>query len=431
MTNPKLHVWRDLYTHFEHVGILQREDDEWEFGYDADYAGKPISLRMPIRTGRYSAQDTSLFFSALAPEGRARTSFLRQLRAESDEYEPLLQRLNDETQGALVFSTDCEKPGRNAAYAPLETGFFETFAAEPQAVAFETMGRTRLSLAGAMAKVGLYRSPDGTWFLPMGSAPSNCIVKAGDRRFAHEVINEALCLETARRCDFDVPRIELIPTANGPLLAEERFDRPTPLSPRFIDGLPVPVRLHQEDFCQICGLPSSWKYEPTDGGYFALCTSAITRFCANAFGERQLFASYVLFDYLMGNCDNHLKNYSLLYDEGWKKVQLSPRYDIVCTTVYPNLYTEMGVSLQSSRSVFGLDRRAVQEAFTSAKLPSKMTFDEYDEMAAAIPPALADAADHLVEQGFHEARHVADVLADGVEKRATFAFDPEDALALT
>ena len=426
----QLFVWRDCYDYYEQVGRLLLDDAGWLFSYRPDYSGPPISTRLPIQVESFSASETASFFSALSPEGQVKAEFLRALRAESNEYEPLLQRLNDESQGALVFSAANEVPGSNAAYLPLDPGFFERFAASPQSVAFETMGRTRLSLAGAMAKVGLYRSSSGKWFLPIGAAPSNYIVKAGSSLFPHEVLNEALCLETARKCDYDVPSVEVLETAAGPLLAIERYDRIIPDSPRLIDGLPVPRRLHQEDFCQLCGLPSSWKYEPTNGSYLGLGASNITRTCANAFGETQLFVSYVLFDYLIGNCDNHLKNFSILYSEDWRVLQVAPRYDIVSTTLYSNLFTEMGVSLQPSRSIFSLKQRTLEATLAAAKLPTKLGMDEFNELASTIPGALDNARDYLVERGFPDARRVADVIRDGILKRAAFSFDVDSALTL-
>ena len=430
MKAEELHVWRDCYGRYDKVGSLRLSDRGWVFAYNPEYTGPPISTRLPLRRGDFTESETSVFFSALSPEGQAKADFLHELRADNAEYEPLLRRLNNESQGALVFSSTDSAPGEQAAYTKLDADFFEKFAASPLAVAVETMGRTRLSLSGAMAKVGLYRSPGGNWYLPTGSAPSNYIVKAGSASFPFEIVNEALCLETARRCEYDVPPIEVLATDSGPLLAIGRYDRVIPKDPFYIDGLPVPKRLHQEDFCQLCGIPSSWKYEPTDGAYLELSVSNIIRTCTNAFGETQLFLSYVLFDYLMGNCDNHLKNYSILYSDDWHALQMAPRHDIVSTTLYPNLYTEMGISLQPSRSVFGLTQDAIERTLSAAKLSTKLGKDEFYELADSIPKALNDARDYLVKAGFPEVCRVADAIRDGVQKRAEFSFSSDSAKTL-
>ena len=430
MEKASLQVWRDLYTHYEHVGSLAPTESGWRFEYDADYSGQPISVRLPVRPGSFSEEDTRIFFSALSPEGSARAGLLRELRASPDEYEPLIRRLNDESQGALVFTVDDVAPGSSARYEKLDDGFFDRFTSSPAEVAVETMGLARLSLSGAMAKTGLYRSPQGEWYLPVGAAPSTHIVKAGGNSFPLEVLNEALCLETARRCGYDVPHVEVLEGNGGLLLAVERYDRAIGADARKVDDLPVPMRLHQEDFCQVCGLLGSMKYEPTEGEYLARAATQVGRCCANGFGETMLFVSYVLFDYLIGNCDNHLKNYSILYSNDWNTLEMAPRYDVVCTTVYPRLAKEMGVSLQRSRSILGLTPAALESAIMAAKLPVPLVMSEFDELSGTMPGALESARDSLVAQGFEDARRVADTIRDGMMKRISFAFEEGDALSL-
>ena len=41
-----------------------------------------------------------------------------------------------------------------------------------------------------------------------------------------------------------------------------------------------------------------------------------------------------MFNYLIGNTDNHIKNLSLLYSEDLKSIRLAPAYDIVSTVIY-------------------------------------------------------------------------------------------------
>jgi serine/threonine-protein kinase HipA len=48
----------------------------------------------------------------------------------------------------------------------------------------------------------------------------------------------------------------------------------------------------------------------------------------------------VIFNYLIGNCDAHGKNFSLLYLD---QLQLSPLYDLVCTLYYDDLDKEMAI----------------------------------------------------------------------------------------
>ena len=103
--NEYVYVWRDAYGRFEHVGHIEAVEDHVTFCYDRTYAGPAISVRLPVREGAYSERETEVFFSALVPEGKTRIDFLDALRAGRGEYSPLLERLNDESSGGLVFST--------------------------------------------------------------------------------------------------------------------------------------------------------------------------------------------------------------------------------------------------------------------------------------------------------------------------------------
>ena len=123
---------------------------------------------------------------------------------------------------------------------------------------------------------------------------------------------------------------------------------------------------------------------------------------------RMLFLKSVFFDYLMGNCDNHLKNYSLLWDVDWKSRQLAPRYDIVCTTLYPSIYLEMGISLCPSRRITDVTVRDIDAASRAAGVPVPMGRGLYQEVYEGVPAALDAAEEALCEKGFNAASHIAE-----------------------
>lgn len=427
-----LNIWRDLYGGHDLAGSLWRDENRSiTFQYNPDYDGEPISVALPLQENPFSEQETRAFFAALNPEGPARQNLVKIVRMDDSEYAPLLERLNDETVGALVFATPGKEPGEDESYLPIGQDFFEMLSESPTSAAVKTLAETRLSLSGAMAKVGLfYDEENREWHLPLGSAPSNFIVKAGGTLFPHETINEAICLDVARRCDFPAADAHLIETASAPLLAVKRYDRIDPDDPRHIDGHAAPLRLHQEDFCQACSLDSMWKYEPTDGHYLNRIVSTASRCCDNSFGEAQLLLDYVVFDYLIGNCDNHLKNYALLYGANWRSKEMAPLYDVLCTTIYPNLLTEMGVSLSPSRSIFGLSRKGLESAIEGAGLPVKIGMGNFDELAGQIVGAIEESRDRLIAEGFPAAQQVADLIIDGTRKRAAFDFSKGNAKTL-
>lgn len=423
--NERIHVWRDVYGAYELVGLIEAVEDHARFHYDRGYRGPAISVRLPVRDDPFSERDTEVFFSALVPEGQTRIDFLDALRAGRSEYSPLLERLNDESSGGLVFSTGDGEPGAGRAYSLFGPKEFEKLARTPGPVAVDIMGKTRLSLAGAMAKVGLYRDPKtDEWFLPEGTAPSTHIVKAGDDRlFPQEILNEALCLELARLCDLPVEEFELVGTDAGPLLAVRRFDRPIPDDPVAAGGHPLPMRLHQEDLCQAGG--TKLKYEPAGVSYLSFAVSVASHSCGNRFGNAMMVFYYTAFSYLVGNCDNHLKNISLLYRADWADREVAPLYDVLDTTVYGRLKDTMGISLSPNHSVFGVTREDVRAMVVGAGLPVDVALREFSSLADEVIQKFDEAANNVIGMGFPEMERLADVMRRGMRLRADFAFDED------
>lgn len=414
-----VYVWREFHGEVQPVGTLSLHQGRIVFSYDPAYKGSPISNSLPKDAGPVSAAATETFFSALLPEGSARKELERMFRAEKNDFVTYLEHLNDESIGALLFSVGDDTPYENPHYEPVEESFFDKLASRSLETAVLTAEQTRLSLAGAMAKVGLYRDEEEAgWFYPLGAAPSTHIVKAADgERFPLETVNEALCLGAAKRCGFPVADCELIPVESGePLISVRRFDRVFKEESRTIDGMRAPIRLHQEDMSQATAIPL--KYEPTDGGYLSLITRRVRRACANSFGEASLVMEYTMFDYLVGNCDNHLKNYSLLFSEDWKTCESAPLYDVVSTVVYPAVYKEMGVSFGGSRRIDEVTRELFARSLSVCGIPEDLGFGNFLELAKAVPNAIEEEAAALEKKGFPQALTLVKPLLDGVAERS-------------
>lgn len=412
-------VWRERLGLLERVGKILLVDGKIRFSYDESYAGEAISAQLPLSPDPFSERATACFFSALTPEGNNLSGLAKAFHSEKSEFTTFLEHLNNESIGALLFTVDENEPCSSARYKEVEDNFFEEFAAKPFETAISTMGKTRLSLSGAMAKVGLYHDDaSDNWFYPFNGAASTHIVKAAHgKRFPLETINEALCLGAAKRCDFPTAECKLVPTRESePLLAVRRFDRIFADKPRVASGLPIPRRLHQEDFCQATG--NTLKYEPTDGDYLGLITRTAQSACTNSFGESNLIMEYTLFDYLIGNCDNHLKNYALLYSPEWDIREIAPLYDTVSTVLYPNLYLEMGVSFGESRRIDQVTRQLMEHALEKCGFPQKIVLRNLQELADQLPQAIGDEAESLIDQGFPSAQEVAHEVLEGVKKRS-------------
>jgi len=93
-------------------------------------------------------------------------------------------------------------------------------------------------------------------------------------------------------------------------------------------------KLHQEDFCQLSGRSSdtggpNYKY---DSSYEEI-GELLYRFCPAAPVEALKLFRLIAFDYVVGNGDAHLKNFSLL-ESPYGDMLLSPAYDLLNTSIH-------------------------------------------------------------------------------------------------
>ncbi|MGO4563835.1 type II toxin-antitoxin system HipA family toxin [Rhizobium sp. 2YAF20] len=102
------------------------------------------------------------------------------------------------------------------------------------------------------------------------------------------------------------------------VLAVKRFDRAA-------DG----ARVHMEDFCQVMQAPKERKYTAANE---ETVMNLAKRFGRGTKDYLEIVRRTTV-NILLGNGDAHLKNHSLIYEDGINGA-LSPAYDIVATIVY-------------------------------------------------------------------------------------------------
>ena len=86
-------------------------------------------------------------------------------------------------------------------------------------------------------------------------------------------------------------------------------------------------RIAMEDFCQLSGKPSEQKYS----GSYEYAWKKAGGFSSSPALDAIRYGEIVLFSYLTGNTDLHLKNFSLIKKEEGNR--LSPAYDFIPTEV--------------------------------------------------------------------------------------------------
>lgn len=391
-------VWRELDFRFERVGAIDVFDDPMEpprFRYDGDYLAKPtarpISASLPLRGEYYDEQLTDAFFDGLLSEGDLRSRVSTALEIDASDTTGLLGALNYDTIGALVFTDGMEPDYRSAGFKNLSPSDLGALAFDVANRLPEYAQRSHVSLSGFMNKIGLVRDVD-TWMLPMGLAPSTWIVKFSDPTLGDDIVNEALCLSLAQNLGLPTAEYRVLSTrGQGFAICLKRFDRTTPSERVEGIGTPIAGRLHQEDFCQAMGFSAALKYERDGHGYFGRCVRLIQKASANPARDLGLFLDNIIVDYLLGNCDNHLKNYSLVYAPDWRTCRMAPAYDKICTVRYGQYRDNMAIPLGDDTARRALSRSGVETCLKSAGVPMRLFERHLVSMTGRIDDALSQA----------------------------------------
>lgn len=395
------------------VGFLTGNDpSDTVFAYSEAYLASkqtaPISVSLPLQALSFSPAQTKNFFDSLLPEGFTRRTVAQWIHADEEDYLTILHALGCECLGALQITAEDE--ARKPCYEPLSLEQVKALAAEGAFKSAELVTESHLSLAGASGKVGLYYDGNA-WYQPRGTAPSTHIVKQSHVRLKHLVQNEQLALMTAKACGLDVAESFIINTGSGAdeeiLLATRRYDRLFPKKGTAISGLSVPLRLHQEDFAQALGIPASRKYEREGDGYLRQMFSLLRRYSADPIRDMTRLWDQIVFSYLIGNTDAHIKNYALLYSADLSSLRLAPAYDLIGATVYPMASKALSVRIGRAARIEEVTEADFELAAREAGLGVRMAMARYRELASRFTPALRESAETLAEEGYAEAKEIA------------------------
>ena len=397
--------------------------DDGSFAYAPEYLANPaaraISFSLPLRPEPYAEAEAAPYFKGLLPEGAALAKLAHATGYRPTDYLQLLATCGLDCVGDIVINPEAFA---NAAYESLDadseallSGRRTVPPAYTQQAGMYVNGDSRLSLAGTQDKIGLYRNyaaPDEesrrVWYRPVGGAPSNTIVKFPGEELPELMVNEQLVMVAARACGVSCAETELLPVGRG-ALAVRRFDRMEPGATR-ISGMLAPLRRHQEDFAQIFGrLPNGGeKYAELEGGTIRAISAFLRANSEAPALDVREFARVCLCNFAIGNCDNHLKNTSVLYAKDWGSLRLAPAYDLVSTTYYARFSTTMRMRMGTTREIGDVtpdDLRGVAEdlGVTEAFLRKVA-----GEVASRLVPGLRAEAARLEAHGFDFAYYLAD-----------------------
>lgn len=134
------------------------------------------------------------------------------------------------------------------------------------------------------------------------------------------------------------------------------------------------LKLHMEDMCQLTERLTEDKYH----GSYEQIAKAIIKYSVNPGLDVVNFFEQVLFSFLTGNADMHLKNFSLIKEPG-SGYKLSSAYDMVATAlVNPNDDEDLALTLNGKKKK--INRNDFMIAFTASKLDVKQQENIFRKM---------------------------------------------------
>lgn len=147
---------------------------------------------------------------------------------------------------------------------------------------------------------------------------------------------EDLTMHLAEIAHIDTVPHSLIRFADGELnYITKRIDRTD-------DGRKIAM----EDFCQLAGLLTEQKYQ----GSYEYLASLVKQYSDVSGLDLTIFWEQVIFSWIVGNADMHMKNFSLIMD-GKGKYRLAPTYDQVSIAlVMPEDTEELALPLQGFKT---------------------------------------------------------------------------------
>ncbi len=204
--------------------------------------------------------------------------------------------------------------------------------ADQEHIAREQVDR-HLAVTGAQKKLSAAISKkNDIRMLLFSEGKTEFILKVPVEEYPELPALEALCMQLSQVLSLQTAPSGLVRSESGELCyLTRRFDRTS-------DG----TRIHVEDFAQILEVHSEDKYRSSH----EKIAKAILEYCTPL--ELSRYYQLILFCFLTGNEDMHLKNFMLVTDD-LNKIVLSPAYDLVPSGLFMK-HEELALTLNGKKN---------------------------------------------------------------------------------
>ena len=284
-------------------------------------------------------------------------------------------------EGQKDFHPHCAKKMFGIAKAPLLEYRYE----ELDKLA-EQVIRSQTSLTGVQPKLSLNLSKhDGSNRLTIVGLWENYIFKPQTANYLQLPENEDLTMHLAEAVKINVVPHCLIRLADGSLgYITKRIDRT-------IKG----EKIDMEDMCQLTLHPTEYKYK----GSYEQIAKVIMKYSDMPRLDLANYMQLLLFCFITGNNDMHLKNFSLYRpSEGY---QLAPAYDLVNTSIAnPDDTEELALPLSGRKTKLHL-ANFLQAAATMG-IEENVVRHLTDNMSKALPKWMQLINDSFLDETMKE-----------------------------
>jgi len=214
----------------------------------------------------------------------------------------------------------------------------------------------KLSISGIQPKLSV-KLDEKQNMLILAAEGGEYILKPQNPAFPNIPENEQCCMDIAKELNIEVPLHCLIPLKDKSLAyVVKRFDREKS------------AKIHQEDFGQILEQTDKYKGSVEQIGRKLKEISSAPGY------DIQLLFERVVLNFILGNGDAHLKNYSIAYRDK-DNIRLTPAYDIVCSKlVIPG-------DEDSAITIHGKKNKLLREDFDQLgadfNIPMKIRYEKF------------------------------------------------------
>ena len=173
--------------------------------------------------------------------------------------------------------------------------------------------------------------------------PSGYILKPQTPEFKYLPEYEYLAMSLARKIGIQVAPFALIKNGDNLAYITRRIDR----------TFKTEEKLAMEDFCQLAEKLTEDKYM----GSYESCAKIIKRYSSRYMLDVSELFTQVLFAFIVGNSDLHLKNFSLIeLTPGSREFKLSQAYDILpVKVILPDDQEQLALSLHGKKNKIKLE----------------------------------------------------------------------------